>query len=80
MLCCASPPTLLSNAGLCLLSFACCRFVTANSVETDILERAKRKMVLDHLVIQVNRGVIVIQLCFVVAAAFVSWCPKLVVC
>lgn len=28
------------------------RFVTQNSVEEDILERAKRKMVLDHLVIQ----------------------------
>ncbi|PSC73016.1 CHROMATIN REMODELING 5 [Micractinium conductrix] len=28
------------------------RFVTSNSVEEDILERAKRKMVLDHLVIQ----------------------------
>jgi chromodomain-helicase-DNA-binding protein 1 len=28
------------------------RFVTSGSVEEDILERAKRKMVLDHLVIQ----------------------------
>ncbi len=28
------------------------RFVTSSSVEEDILERAKRKMVLDHLVIQ----------------------------
>lgn len=28
------------------------RFVTSQSVEEDILERAKRKMVLDHLVIQ----------------------------
>ncbi|XP_077251792.1 protein CHROMATIN REMODELING 5-like isoform X2 [Tasmannia lanceolata] len=28
------------------------RFVTSNSVEEDILERAKKKMVLDHLVIQ----------------------------
>ena len=28
------------------------RFLTSNSVEEDILERAKRKMVLDHLVIQ----------------------------
>ena len=28
------------------------RFVTRNSVEEDIIERAKRKMVLDHLVIQ----------------------------
>lgn len=31
-----------------------CRFVTSKSVEEDILERAKRKMVLDHLVIQVS--------------------------
>jgi hypothetical protein len=30
----------------------CRRFVTSSSVEEDILERAKRKMVLDHLVIQ----------------------------
>ena len=29
-----------------------CRFVTSGSVEEDILERAKKKMVLDHLVIQ----------------------------
>lgn len=28
------------------------RFVTSGSVEEDILERAKRKMVLDHIVIQ----------------------------
>ncbi len=28
------------------------RFVTSSSVEEDILERAKQKMVLDHLVIQ----------------------------
>lgn len=28
------------------------RLVTKNSVEEDIIERAKRKMVLDHLVIQ----------------------------
>lgn len=28
------------------------RFVTSQSVEEDILERAKQKMVLDHLVIQ----------------------------
>merc|ERR1712054_109940 len=28
------------------------RFVTAKTVEEDILERAKKKMVLDHLVIQ----------------------------
>ncbi|XP_062079484.1 protein CHROMATIN REMODELING 5-like [Humulus lupulus] len=28
------------------------RFVTSKSVEEDILERAKKKMVLDHLVIQ----------------------------
>jgi chromodomain-helicase-DNA-binding protein 1 len=28
------------------------RFVTCKSVEEDILERAKKKMVLDHLVIQ----------------------------
>jgi len=28
------------------------RLVTKNSVEEDILERAKKKMVLDHLVIQ----------------------------
>jgi SNF2 family DNA or RNA helicase len=28
------------------------RFVCSNSVEEDILERAKKKMVLDHLVIQ----------------------------
>lgn len=28
------------------------RFVTSGSVEEEILERAKRKMVLDHLVIQ----------------------------
>ena len=28
--------------------------MTSNSVEEDILERAKRKMVLDHLVIQVG--------------------------
>lgn len=28
------------------------RFVTKNTVEEDILERAKKKMVLDHLVIQ----------------------------
>jgi SNF2 family DNA or RNA helicase len=28
------------------------RFVTMNSVEEDILERAKRKMVLDHVIIQ----------------------------
>ena len=32
------------------------RFVTSGSVEEDILERAKRKMVLDHLVIQASRG------------------------
>ena len=29
-----------------------CRFLTSNSVEEDILHRAKQKMVLDHLVIQ----------------------------
>ncbi len=29
-----------------------CRFLTSGSVEEDILERAKQKMVLDHLVIQ----------------------------
>lgn len=28
------------------------RLVTSNSVEEDIVERAKKKMVLDHLVIQ----------------------------
>lgn len=28
------------------------RFVTMGSVEQDILERAKRKMVLDHVIIQ----------------------------
>ena len=28
------------------------RFLTSGSVEEDILERAKQKMVLDHLVIQ----------------------------
>lgn len=28
------------------------RLVTKNSVEEDIVERAKKKMVLDHLVIQ----------------------------
>ena len=28
------------------------RLVTSNSIEQDIVERAKRKMVLDHLVIQ----------------------------
>jgi chromodomain-helicase-DNA-binding protein 1 len=28
------------------------RFVTIGSVEQDILERAKRKMVLDHVIIQ----------------------------
>ena len=28
------------------------RLVTKNSVEEDIVERAKRKMVLDHLIIQ----------------------------
>lgn len=28
------------------------RLVTKNSVEEDIIERAKKKMVLDHLVIQ----------------------------
>lgn len=42
------------------------RLVTKNSVEEDIVERAKRKMVLDHLVIQrmdttgrtvLNRGI-----------------------
>ncbi len=31
---------------------ACRRFLTSGSVEEDILERAKQKMVLDHLVIQ----------------------------
>jgi SNF2 family DNA or RNA helicase len=30
------------------------RLVTSASVEEDVLERAKRKMVLDHLVIQVR--------------------------
>lgn len=30
------------------------RFVTSGSVEEDILERAKKKMVLDHVVIQVR--------------------------
>ena len=30
------------------------RLVTSASVEEDVLERAKRKMVLDHLVIQVG--------------------------
>ena len=29
-----------------------CRLLTSGSVEEDILERAKQKMVLDHLVIQ----------------------------
>ena len=29
-----------------------CRFLTSGSVEEDILQRAKQKMVLDHLVIQ----------------------------
>lgn len=29
-----------------------CRFVTSGSVEEDILERAKNKMIIDHLVIQ----------------------------
>ena len=29
-----------------------CRFLTSNTVEEDILQRAKQKMVLDHLVIQ----------------------------
>lgn len=29
-----------------------CRFLTSGSVEEDILNRAKQKMVLDHLVIQ----------------------------
>lgn len=33
-------------------SSAMCRFVTDQTVEVDILERAKKKMVLDHLVIQ----------------------------
>ena len=28
------------------------RLVTKNSVEEDIIERAKKKMILDHLVIQ----------------------------
>lgn len=31
---------------------ACCRLLTSGSVEENILERAKQKMVLDHLVIQ----------------------------
>ena len=31
---------------------ALCRFLTSGSVEEDILNRAKQKMVLDHLVIQ----------------------------
>jgi hypothetical protein len=33
------------------------RLVTSASVEEDVLERAKRKMVLDHLVIQVRVAV-----------------------
>lgn len=32
--------------------FSVCRFLTSGSVEEDILNRAKQKMVLDHLVIQ----------------------------
>ncbi len=32
--------------------YSVCRFLTSGSVEEDILNRAKQKMVLDHLVIQ----------------------------
>ena len=41
-----------STALAAVLHAICDRFVTSGSVEEDILERAKRKMVLDHLVIQ----------------------------
>lgn len=37
---------------LVLLQVNIYRLVTKNSVEEDIIERAKKKMVLDHLVIQ----------------------------
>lgn len=37
---------------LCLLQVNIYRLVTKNSVEEEIVERAKQKMVLDHLVIQ----------------------------
>ncbi len=39
-------PTLLIE--LCV----CCRLVAQSSVDEDIIQRAKNKMVLDHLVIQ----------------------------
>lgn len=35
-----------------LISYVAHRLLTSGSVEEDILERAKQKMVLDHLVIQ----------------------------
>lgn len=52
---------MLVQCGWCILNFFLnilsfqvniYRLVTADSVEEDIVERAKRKMVLDHLVIQ----------------------------
>ena len=43
---CVSPSLLFTRP------VGACRFLTSGSVEEDILERAKQKMVLDHLVIQ----------------------------
>ncbi len=41
-----------NHANAVLNSHSVCRFLTSGSVEEDILNRAKQKMVLDHLVIQ----------------------------
>ena len=48
------PSCLLMNAikWMDTLQVSVYRLVTKNSVEEDIIERAKKKMVLDHLVIQ----------------------------
>lgn len=47
------------------------RFVTMGSVEQDILERAKRKMVLDHVIIQ-RMDTSGMQLCMLLATASLS--------
>lgn len=43
---------MFSNKFSCDFKVMIYRLVTKGSVEEDIIERAKRKMVLDHLVIQ----------------------------
>ena len=50
--CCTSLDVLCLAKGVVSSSLTPCRFVTSGSVEEDILERAKNKMIIDHLVIQ----------------------------